>query len=44
MMEFRNSIYKTWVILNWAAAWCLTHQEEIRIAIEVLDFALWLYN
>jgi uncharacterized membrane protein YpjA len=43
-VNVNDYINKLWVILNWASACFLKHQEEIQLAIEIQDFVLWLYN
>ena len=35
-----DCICKIRLILNWAAAWYLKHQDEIHIVLEILDFIL----
>lgn len=40
--EFCNSIYKLWVFLNGVAVWCLEHQNEISIVINLLKLIRWL--
>ncbi len=37
-MEFYNSAYKMWLILNMAAAWCLKYKEIIRLIWNLFEF------
>lgn len=41
-VDFPDSIHKVWVFLNGVAAWCIEHQNEISIVINLLKLIRWL--